>query len=201
MVLKASPARIVVSLVAGLVFAAPVAAQDTTPSATGRPAQQQKQPVRQIKPGPAPSPATPQAVAPAPTAAPTAPTPTAPAATPAGQPPSIGSVPTDVVMVRVVGPWDADGRKGFSRLVASAFGGQLSMTVQWISDTGEIVATQELEGSAEAPQLALATVRAENGKDNSAVYFDTPEDAQGFRETFVLIVGQPGDARFGPATN
>ncbi|MFC5068293.1 hypothetical protein [Flaviflagellibacter deserti] len=196
MVLKTSPARIVLCLVAGLSFASSVAAQDTTPSATSRPAQQQKQPVRQVKPGPAPSPATPQTIAPAQTA----PAPAAPAA-PSNLPPSVGSVPTDVVMVRVVGPWEADGRKGFSRLVATAFGGQLSMHVQWISDAGEIVATQELEGSAEAPQLALATVRAENGKDNSAVYFDTPEDAQGFRETFVLIVGQPGDARFGPATN
>jgi hypothetical protein len=197
MVLKASPARIVLCLVAGLAFAAPATAQDTTPSATGRAAQQQKQPVRQIKPGPAPSPATPQTVAPAPTA----PAPATPAASPSNLPPSVRSVPTDVVMVRVVGPWEADSRKGFSRLIATAFGGQLSMHVQWISDTGEIVATQELEGSAEAPQLALATVRAENGKENSAVYFDTPEDAQGFRETFVLIVGAPGDARFGPATN
>ncbi len=198
MVLKASPVRIVIALATGLAFTMPAVAQDTTPSATSRPAQQQKQPARQIRPGPAPSPATPQTVAPAQTA----PAPVAPAAAPvANQPPSIGSVPTDVVMVRIVGPWEADGRKGFSRLVATAFGGQLSMHVQWISDTGEIVATRELEGSAEAPQLALATVRAENGKENSAVYFDTPEDAQGFRETFVLIVGQPDDARFGPATN
>jgi hypothetical protein len=110
-------------------------------------------------------------------------------------------VPTDILMVRVLGPWAADGSSGFSRAIGKVSSGTLQLYVQWVSDEGEIIQTHEIEQEAETPQLALASVRSETGDEESAVYFDTPQDDQGFRETFVLIVGAPGSARFGPATN
>ncbi|MDX6807601.1 hypothetical protein [Terrihabitans rhizophilus] len=163
---------------------------------------------------PAPSP--PAATAPAPAPQPTAPQAATPdAATPfsdikaapnsADQDSNSADaglgIPTDILMVRVLGPWAADGGSGFSRAIGKVSAGALQLYVQWISDEGEIIQTQEIEQESETPQLALASVRSETGDEESAVYFDTPQDEQGFRETFVLIVGAPGTARFGPATN
>ncbi|MGQ4272651.1 hypothetical protein [Terrihabitans sp. B22-R8] len=111
------------------------------------------------------------------------------------------AIETDILIVRVLGPWSQDDKSGFSRAVGRVTEGNLELFVQWISDEGEIVQTRAVEQDAETPQLALASVRSETGDDESAAYFDTPEDNEGFRETFVLIVGAPGQARFGPATN
>ena len=99
---------------------------------------------------------------------------------------------TNIVFVRVVGPWQSGGSMGFSRLVAKGSGTEVALTVEWISTDGQVVQTAPLSPPPGAEQLPLAKVRNAEG----AVYFDT---AQG--DTFVLRVGAPGDAQFGAASN
>lgn len=106
------------------------------------------------------------------------------------------SVSPDIVIVRVAGPWETASDRGFSRLVGQAAAGQLALTVEWISDSGSVVKAARLPLPPGAENLALARMRGENGPADSAVYFDTPGG-----DTFVLVVGAPGDARLGPATN
>ena len=102
----------------------------------------------------------------------------------------------DVVVVRVAGPWETATERGISRFVARMAGGRLSLNVDWISDAGRIVQSIPIDTPPGAENLPLARVRSESDPTDSAVYFDT---AGG--ETFVLIVGMPGEARFGPASN
>ena len=117
-------------------------------------------------------------------------------------PPPVAAVSHEVVLVRVAGPWSSEGRNGLSRIVATITGGKLSLYVQWLADgNNRVVETRELPGAADAPQLALATIRTERDADGTVLYMDAPEDEQGFQETYVLIIGAPGEARFGPATN
>ena len=111
-------------------------------------------------------------------------------------PVSAQSVSPDIVVVRVAGPWETASDRGFSRLVGQAAGGQLALSVEWISDTGNVVQAVRLPMPPGAENLALARARGEAGQADSAVYFDTPGG-----DTFVLVVGAPGEARFGPATN
>ena len=106
------------------------------------------------------------------------------------------SVSPDIVVVRVAGPWETANDRGFSRLVGQAAGGQLALSIEWISDSGSIVKAMPLPMPPGAENLALARARGETGPADSAVYFDTPGG-----DTFVLVVGAPGEARFGPATN
>ncbi len=102
----------------------------------------------------------------------------------------------DVVLVRVAGPWQTATDNGISRLVARSSGGQIMLNVEWISNAGQIVQSMPLNAAPGTENLPLARVRGETGPADSAVYFDT---AGG--ETFALIVGAPGEARFGPASN
>jgi hypothetical protein len=190
-----------------LAMAVPALSQGTTPQAAPPAAAEPAAPEQS-------APATPEAPpanspeTPAPDASPPESGENSPFSSQAGAPTALGStdvpaleIPTDIVIVRVLGPWTAEGKSGFSRAVGKVSAGDLSLYVEWITDDGEVVRTTQIEESAETPQLALATIRSETGDEDSAAYFETPEDAQGFREIFVLIVGEPGNARFGPATN
>lgn len=116
-------------------------------------------------------------------------------------PAALAALPSELLMLRAIGPWKTDDAKGFVRLVALAQDNALNFYVQWIDDSGKVVETKKLEGADQAPQLALADIRVETGEDESSVYLDTPKDAQGFSQTYVLVLGEPGKAQFGPATN
>lgn len=105
-------------------------------------------------------------------------------------------VSPDIVVVRAAGPWETASDRGFSRLVGQATGGQLALSIEWISDSGSVVKAMRLPMVPGAENLALASMRGESGPVDSAVYFDTSGG-----DTFVLVVGAPGEARFGPATN
>lgn len=105
------------------------------------------------------------------------------------------AIGTDIVVVRVAGPWQAEDRRGFSRLIGRAADGNISFALEWISDEGAVVESLDLPSPPGAEHVPLARTRSDPGEEDSAVYFDTPEG------TLVLIVGVPGDARFGPATN
>jgi hypothetical protein len=170
-----------------LIPGTPVSAQDTTPGQTVSPPQTAPE-------SPEPAPAAPPAESPA--------EPDAGATNDAraidGDPLAISP---EVVLLRVVGPWKDGDRRGFSRVVARVSGGELKLYVQWIDQAGGIAQSAEIDGAEGVPQLALAEVRVDAGGEDSAVYFDTPADAQGFRETYVLIIERLGEARFGPATN
>ena len=102
----------------------------------------------------------------------------------------------DVVLVRVAGPWQTASGTGISRLVAHTAGGRISLAVDWISDGGQIVQSMPIAAPPGAENLPLARMRSETGPADSAVYFDTPQG-----DTFTLIVGPPGEARFGAASN
>ena len=102
----------------------------------------------------------------------------------------------DVVLVRVAGPWQTAQGSGISRLVGRSAGGRVSLAVEWISDAGQIVQSMPLAPAPGIENLPLARVRGETGQTDSAVYFDTSGG-----DTFALIVGAPGEARFGPASN
>lgn len=187
-------ARIAGALLIGFGLSAtlPAAAQDTTPSQRDAPSA--------ADPDTVPAPET-EAV-PSERAAPSPDTaerePTNDARPVAGDPLAIS---TDIVLLRVVGPWTDEDQRGFSRVIARVSGGQLNLFVQWIKADGKAIETAEVDGAQHVPQLALSEIRIEAGDEDSAVYFDTPRDSQGFRETYVLIIERPGQARFGPATN
>lgn len=116
-------------------------------------------------------------------------------------PSALTALPSELLMLRPIGPWKTADAKGFVRLAALAEDNKLNFYVQWIDDSGKVVETKRLEGADQAPQLALADIRVETGEDESSVYLDTPKDAQGFSQTYVLVLGEPGKAQFGPATN
>lgn len=101
-----------------------------------------------------------------------------------------------VVLVRVAGPWQTATGSGISRLVAHSAGGRISLTVDWISNNGQIVQSMPIAPPPGAEDLPLARMRGESGPADSIVYFDTPHG-----DTFTLIVGAPGEARFGAASN
>lgn len=111
-------------------------------------------------------------------------------------------VPAKVWAVRIAGGWEADGRKGFSRLIGSFESGGQKLTVQWLAEPdGRIVAAKTLEDE-EAQKLTFGDFRAEPEDSGGVTMFlDTIPDRDGLRDTWVLVIGAPGEARFGPATN
>jgi hypothetical protein len=110
-------------------------------------------------------------------------------------------VRSDVFVVRVAGPWKSEGRQGFSRVVGVNAGDRQRLYVQWLSEPdGAVVETKELVDE-EAAKLAFGDVRAEPSDTGLSMFLDTAPDKDGLRDTWVLIVGEPGETRFGPATN
>lgn len=135
---------------------------------------------------PAETPATPQAAAPVPADA------------------AVGSafgVPADVTALRVAGSWEADGKKGFSRVVGVTTADRQRFYVQWLSmPDGIVLQTTELKDD-DADKLTFGDIRAEQENDGVSVFMDTIPDKDGMRDTWVLVIGAPGEIRFGPATN
>ena len=174
-------------LMTALAFSAPAAAQDTTPGQTNAAPPTAAERESQQDAPPAQEPAAEEAPAAANDARPLDSDPL--------------NISSEIVLLRVVGPWKEDDRQGFSRVVARVSGGELKLYVQWIDQAGEIAQSAEVDGAEGVPQLALAETRVDAGAEDSAVYFDTPADQQGFRETYVLIIERLGEVRFGPATN
>jgi len=111
-------------------------------------------------------------------------------------PGSTSGIGADVVMLRVAGPWQSGGQRGVSRLIATAGGGRVGLSVEWISDAGAIVRALPLAVPPGAEHVPLARTRNDTGGGESVVYFDTPDG-----DSFVLMVGAPGVAKFGPASN
>jgi hypothetical protein len=109
---------------------------------------------------------------------------------------SAASVDASIVLVRIAGPWQAGGRTGFSRLVVTGSANRVSLNVEWIGSDGSIVHAQPLQTPPGAEQLPLARIRNQGSGADTSVMFDTPAG-----DTFVLVVGAPGEATFGPATN
>lgn len=150
----------------------------------------------------------PAAAQPAPSPAPaekTDPAPAAPNDAPADSQPAGGDsigVPAKVWAVRIAGGWQAGGRKGFSRVIGSFEGDRQKLVVQWLAEPdGRVVNAVELNDE-EAAKLTFGDMRAEpEDRGGVTVFLDTLPDADGLRDTWVLVIGEPGDARFGPATN
>lgn len=111
-------------------------------------------------------------------------------------------VPARVWAVRIAGGWEADGKRGFSRVIGTFEGDRQKLTVQWLAEPdGRVIEAKELEDE-EAAKLTFGDMRAEPGdRGGVTVFLDTLPDSDGIRDTWVLILGEPGDARFGPATN
>ncbi|MDR4306953.1 hypothetical protein IHQ68_10015 [Chelatococcus sambhunathii] len=111
-------------------------------------------------------------------------------------------VPARVWAVRIAGGWEADGRKGFSRVIGAFEGDKQKLTVQWLAEPdGQVIDAVELDDE-EAAKLTFGDIRAEpEDKGGITVFLDTVPDNDGLRDTWVLVIGGPGDVRFGPATN
>jgi hypothetical protein len=111
-------------------------------------------------------------------------------------------VPARVWAVRIAGGWDADGRRGFSRVIGSFEGERQKLTVQWLAEPdGLVIEAKELEDE-DAAKLTFGDMRAEPSDSGGVtVFLDTLPDSDGIRDTWVLIIGGPGEVRFGPATN
>ncbi|BCJ90721.1 hypothetical protein IZ6_14560 [Terrihabitans soli] len=106
------------------------------------------------------------------------------------------SVSPSVVMVRVIGAWQAAGRQGFSRVVALGSANRITLSVEWIGPDNSVVQALPLQVPPGAEQIPVARMRNQGGGGQTSVFFDTPAG-----DTFVLVVGGPGQANFGPATN
>jgi hypothetical protein len=136
--------------------------------------------------------------------------PAAPAPAPAVTPPNLSQppagdaigVPAKVWATRIAGGWEVDGKRGFSRVIGTFEGDRQKLTVQWLAEPdGKIVEAKELEDE-DAAKLTFGDMRAEpEDRGGVTVFLDTLPDADGLRDTWVLVIGEPGDARFGPATN
>jgi hypothetical protein len=110
-------------------------------------------------------------------------------------------VAPNVGVVRLAGRWDEGDRRGFSRVVGVDDGGKQRFFVQWLAEPdGRVVETKPLEDE-DADKLTFGDVRVEASQTGVTVFMDTLPDSDGMRDTWVLIVGAPGEARFGPATN
>ncbi|WP_020178553.1 hypothetical protein [Methylopila sp. M107] len=111
-------------------------------------------------------------------------------------------VPAKVWAVRIAGGWEANGRKGFSRVIGAFEGDKQKLTVQWLAEPdGQVIDSTELDDP-EAAKLTFGDLRAEPEDSGGVTMFlDTIPDSDGLRDTWVLVIGDPGDARFGPATN
>lgn len=111
-------------------------------------------------------------------------------------------VPARVWAVRIAGGWEADGKRGFSRVIGSFEGDRQKLTVQWLAEPDARVVESKVLEDEEAAKLTFGDMRAEPGDQGGVtVFLDTVPDNDGLRDTWVLVLGAPGDARFGPATN
>lgn len=127
-----------------------------------------------------------------------APSPSADAST---KPDDALGVPAQVTALRVAGPWQANGKRGFSRVIGVLDGDRQRFYVQWLEDPDfHVVETKELEDP-DAAELTFGDVRAEPADAGVTVFLDTVPDKEGMRDTWVVVIGEPGDVRFGPATN
>ncbi|MFC3693820.1 hypothetical protein [Chenggangzhangella methanolivorans] len=111
-------------------------------------------------------------------------------------------VPARVWAMRIAGGWEANGQKGFSRVIGTFEGDRQKLTVQWLAEPdGRVVNAVELNDE-EAAKLTFGDMRAEpEDRGGVTMFIDTLRDADGLSDTWVLVIGEPGDARFGPATN
>ena len=117
-------------------------------------------------------------------------------------PAEFAAIPAKIWALRIIGGWEVDGKRGFSRLIGAFEGDKQTLTVQWLAEPdGRVVETKELEDE-EAAKLTFGDFRAEpEDQGGVTVFLDTLPDEDGIRDTWVLVVGGPGDARFGPASN
>ncbi len=119
-------------------------------------------------------------------------------------PPVIEVIDPTVFAVRIVGPWTDKDVQGFSRVILVAEGDTPRLYVQWMEqpadDEPSVRATVEVEQVA-TDKLVFGDIRVEASRNDASVFLDTRVDVQGFRETYVLNVGGPGQIQFGPATN
>lgn len=106
------------------------------------------------------------------------------------------SVAPSVVLVRVIGGFQSGGQQGFSRLVVLGSGNRVSLNVEWIGSQSTVISSLPLQAPPGAEQIPVARIRNQGGGGQTQVFFDTPAG-----DTFVLVVGGPGQASFGPATN
>lgn len=114
---------------------------------------------------------------------------------------SVG-VPAKVWAVRIAGGWEADGLRGFSRVIGTFEGDHQKLTVQWLAAPDGRVINEVVLDDEEAAKLTFGDMRAEpEDRGGVTVFLDTLPDRDGLRDTWVLIIGAPGEARFGPATN
>ena len=111
-------------------------------------------------------------------------------------------IPARVWAMRIVGGWEANGQKGFSRVIGTFEGDRQRLTVQWLAEPdGRVISAVELDDE-EAAKLTFGDMRAEpEDRGGVTMFLDTLRDADGLSDTWVLVIGEPGEARFGPATN
>lgn len=157
----------------------------------------------QTAPAPSPSPQAPaEKVDPDPVkpeepapAAPEEPEAEAPADDPLG-------VAANVTVARVASPWSTADGKGFSRVIGVIDGTRQRFYAQWLTEPdGRVIETREIEDN-DAARLTFGDIRAERGSTGGVTLFlDTQPDRDGLRDTWVLILGAPGEIRFGPAMN
>jgi hypothetical protein len=135
------------------------------------------------------------------------PGPDATAATETGKlPPAVAAVAPEIAMVRIVGPWDTAEQHGFSRLVLVVKGGVPTLHVQWFAESSsgqgaKVVESVVVKGAEAVPSLPLADVAVDPDRNDAEVTFGLPHPKGAEGESYVLDVGLPGDARYGPESH
>ncbi|GLK75604.1 hypothetical protein GCM10008171_08580 [Methylopila jiangsuensis] len=143
----------------------------------------------------------PQAPSPAPPPEPDAPAPSEEPEPEASADDPLG-VAANVTVARVASPWSTADGKGFSRVIGVIDGTRKRFYAQWLTEPdGRVIETREIEDN-DAARLTFGDIRAERGSTGGVTLFlDTQPDRDGLRDTWVLILGAPGEIRFGPAMN
>lgn len=109
----------------------------------------------------------------------------------------------DVVFVRVAGPWAADQREGFSRLVlvrGTARDEQARLYVQWVTvDTRAgrfaVARTEEVEEVFDW-RLRIDDYQVNPTESGSSVTLDATVITNGMKRRYDLVIGSPGVLTF-----
>ena len=120
---------------------------------------------------------------------------------------TIAALHPSVQDIRIAGPWEKDGRKGFYRIIVARSGTPhptARLFVQWVA-TG-VDGSEQVERSIEvtemqALKLDVADFTTEPDSDGLSVFVELVDPTHDTDQSYELLIDDDGSYRFGPASN